>query len=150
MLAVIRIRGNVRVRKEIKDTLQMLRLKRKHTCVVIPETPQYLGMVKKVKDYVTWGEISKEMLVELLRKRGRIIGNKRITEEFLKEIGMGLEELAEKLMKGEIKLKDIGIKPYFRLAPPSKGFKGSIKAHYPKGALGYRGEKINELLERMI
>ena len=36
-----------------------------------------------------------------------------------------------------------------RLSPPSKGYK-SAKAHYPKGSLGYMGEKVNGLLERMI
>jgi large subunit ribosomal protein L30 len=39
----------------------------------------------------------------------------------------------------------------FRLHPPSKGFKGKIKRGYGSGGeLGYRGEKINELLRRML
>ena len=42
------------------------------------------------------------------------------------------------------------IKPVFRLTPPSKGFKKSIKQQYPNGEIGYRGEKINELILRMI
>lgn len=150
MLAVIRIRGRVGVRRDIRDTLKMLNLEKKHRCVVIPETPQYLGMVKKVKDYVTWGKISEEIFIELLKKRGRTLKNEKITEDFLKRRKIkNIEELAKKLMGGE-KPKNLGIKPYFRLSPPSKGFKGSIKQHYPKGALGNRGEKINELLERMI
>jgi len=54
------------------------------------------------------------------------------------------------LIGGKIKLKDLEkIEPVFRLTPPSKGFK-SIKEHYPKGDLGYRGKEINELLKRMI
>ncbi|MBI5332475.1 MAG: uL30 family ribosomal protein [Candidatus Aenigmarchaeota archaeon] len=36
-----------------------------------------------------------------------------------------------------------------KLCPPLKGFR-AIKIHYPKGDLGYRGDKINELLQRMI
>jgi large subunit ribosomal protein L30 len=35
------------------------------------------------------------------------------------------------------------------LKPPAKGFK-AIKSHWPKGDLGYRGDKINELIKRMI
>jgi large subunit ribosomal protein L30 len=36
------------------------------------------------------------------------------------------------------------------LTPPSKGFRKSIKQHYPDGELGYRGKEINVLLKRMI
>lgn len=36
-----------------------------------------------------------------------------------------------------------------RLRPPIKGFK-STKTRWPKGDLGYRGDKINELIKRMI
>ena len=151
MLAVIRIRGRVKVRKEIEDTMKILKLNRKHHCVFLPKNSVTSGMLQKIKDYVTWGEISKDMLKKLIQKRGRLSGNKRISEDFLKESGIGgFDELAEKIINSEIKLKDLGIKTYFRLAPPSKGFKGSIKQHYPRGALGNRGEKINELLKRMI
>jgi large subunit ribosomal protein L30 len=38
----------------------------------------------------------------------------------------------------------------FRLQPPRGGFRGGIKHHYPDGALGYRGEKINDLIKAMI
>ena len=150
MLAVIRIRGSVGVRKEIKDTFKMLNLEKKHRCTVIPETPQYMGMVKKVKDYSTWGPISEEILIKLLEKRGRTIHNEKITNEFLEKRKLkSIKDLAKKVMEGK-KLKELGLKPYFRLSPPSKGFRGSIKQHYPKGVLGNRGEKINELLKRMI
>ena len=47
-------------------------------------------------------------------------------------------------------LKDSEIKPVFRLIPAKGGFKFSIKDNYPRGEIGYRGDKINELLERMI
>ena len=151
MLAVIRIRGRIKVRKEIEDTLDILKLSRKHRCILVHEDPVTLGMIQKVKDYVTWGNISKDMIKELIQKRGRIAGDKKVSEDFLKEKGIdGFDDLVEKLTSGKIKLKDVGIKPYFRLTPPSKGFKGSIKQHYPKGVLGNRGEKINGLLKRMI
>ncbi|MFH0973461.1 MAG: uL30 family ribosomal protein [Candidatus Micrarchaeota archaeon] len=38
----------------------------------------------------------------------------------------------------------------YRLQPPRGGFKGGIRQHYPKGALGFRGEKINDLIKAMI
>ena len=38
----------------------------------------------------------------------------------------------------------------YRLQPPRGGFKGGIRQHYPAGALGYRGEKMNDLIKAMI
>jgi len=152
VFAIVRLRGSVKTSKYINDTLEMLRLKKVNHCVIVPQTPQYEGMIKKVRDYVTYGEIDKKTLVELLRKRGRIEKNQLLTEDALKEITgfENFEKFADALMKNSVKLKDFKkIKPFFRLNPPRKGFK-SIRLPYPRGDLGYRGEKINILLERMM
>ncbi|ACS34483.1 50S ribosomal protein L30 [Thermococcus gammatolerans] len=152
-LALIRLRSGIRARGEVRDTLAMLRLHRINHLVIVDDTPSYRGMIQKVKDYITWGEIDKETLVKLLRKRGRLVGNKPITDEYVKEkLGMTIEEFAEKVINGEMKLRDLpNIKPVFRLHPPRGGLKGSKKRSFKEGgALGYRGEKINELIERML
>lgn len=152
-LAVVRVRGTVNVRGDIKYTLKLLRLEKPNHATLIPATPQYLGMLQKAKDYITWGEVSKETIIKLLQKRGEIIGGKKLTEEYLKKKGFnGFEDVAEKLYKAELKLKELdGVKPVFRLHPPSKGFKKTLKRAFSEGGeLGYRGEKINELLVRMI
>jgi large subunit ribosomal protein L30 len=61
-----------------------------------------------------------------------------------------VESLAKAVAEKNVALKDVrGIKPVFRLTPPAQGFK-STKLAYPEGDLGYRGDKINELIERMI
>ena len=87
----------------------------------------------------------------MIEKRGRLDGNKRIDDEFLKNNKIkNFKVLSENIIKDKTNLKSLGIKPYFRLSPPSKGFKYSIKRHYPRGALGDRKEKINELLKKMI
>ena len=162
LYAIIRIRGRVGVPPDIRYTLSLLRLHRKLHCVLYPSTlPGIWGMLHKVKDWVTWGEINRETLVELLRRRGRAPGDKPLTEEYLREkLGVSsVEELADKLLKGEImlhKLKDKKtgswiIKPVFRLHPPRGGFRGSIKKPYGAGGeLGYRGEAINDLIKRML
>jgi large subunit ribosomal protein L30 len=141
MFVVIRIRGLVGLRDDIVDTLAMLRLHRKMHCVISPENPGMLGMLRKVKDYITWGEINDDVLKLLVEKRGRKPGNKRLTDVEAKKV-------FDALKKTCIMPEDVV--PLFRLTPPSKGFKHSIKQHYPKGEVGYRGEKINELLVRMI
>ncbi len=147
MFAAVKIRGTVTARKEIIDTLKMLRLHRKHHCVLLPENDTVRGMLQKAKDYITWGEISDDVMKKLILKRGRKPGNKRLTEEEAEKVFSELKKCTSGVSKLLISL---GVKPVFRLTPPSGGFKKSIKQHYPRGELGYRGEKINELLVRMI
>ncbi|MEM5853279.1 MAG: 50S ribosomal protein L30 [Candidatus Aenigmatarchaeota archaeon] len=152
MFAVVRIRGEAGLRKDVKDTLRMLRLKNPNNCVLVPETDSFKGMLEKCKDVCTWGEIDKDCLVKLLKKRLRCEGDKRVDERLLEEITNfnSFEDFADALLSGKIQLKDFKkLKPVFRLTPPSKGFK-SVKKSWPEGDLGYRGKNINELLERMI
>ena len=43
------------------------------------------------------------------------------------------------------------VQPVFKLRPPSKGFKGKTKKGFSAGGeAGYLGEKINELIKRMV
>lgn len=152
-LAVVRVRGTVDVRGEVEDTLHMLNLKRPFNATLIPNTPQYLGMLRKTKDRVTWGPVSKDIISLMLKKRGRIIGKKRITDSYVKEV-LGfdsIDKLASSLHECKVTLNKLKMKPVFTLHPPSKGFKRSIKRSYAAGGeLGDRGEGINELLKRMI
>jgi len=141
MLAVVRLRGTVKAKQDAVDTLKLLRLNRKMHCVILPVNDSYKGMLQKARDYITWGEISDDVLLKLLAKRGRKIGDIRLSE---KEVAAIAAEL-----KSKGKLPE-GIKPVFRLNPPSRGFDKSIKDHFPDGELGSRGEKINELLLRMM
>ena len=151
-LIVIRVGGTVNVRKEINDTLKMLRLHKPHHAVIVKNTPSIIGMIRKVKDYVAYGEIDGETLVKLLNKRGRLSGNRRLTEEYLKQNTQfgSIEELAKALMNFEVELKDLNeVKPVFRLRPPSKGYNGIKKPKTLGGTLGYWPD-INELVKRMI
>lgn len=142
LFAVVMVRGVVGTNRKLKDTLRMLRLDRINHCVIVPKNQNYDGMLHKARNFITWGEIDRETLEKLVSKRGRFAGDKRVTDlNYAKE-------LAQLMLSGK-KVKDIGIKPVFRLSPPSKGYK-STKVLYPRGSLGYRGEKINELIKRMI
>ena len=142
MLAVIRLRGTVKARNKEEDTLKLLRLHHKMHCVLLNETKDLLGMIQKAKDYITWGKISDENLNLLIAKRGRKSGNVRLTNEEAEKIFADL--------KNNKKISELGVKPVFRLSPPSGGFKFSIKHPFPRGELGNRKEKINDLLMRMI
>ena len=139
-LAAVRIRGLTQINTQVADTLQSLRLYKNNFCCVIPDTPVYLGMLKKAKDYITWGEVSDETFRQLVEKRG---------EKFTGR---------ETDSKGKIQYKDFmiidnkKIKRYFRLNAPKKGFgrKGIKQSFQRGGALGYRGDTINELIKRMV
>ncbi|MCX8158557.1 MAG: 50S ribosomal protein L30 [Candidatus Diapherotrites archaeon] len=152
MFAVIRMRGEVKVAPDIKTTLSMLRLHKVNHAVLVSNNKATKGMLEKIKDYVTYGEIDDKVLAKLIIKRGRLPGNKRITEEYLKSKGINnIEELISAL-KGGKKIQDFGIKPVFRLSPPSKGLrKKGIKRSFREGGnLGYCGQYINKLLLKMI
>ena len=138
-LAIILVRGLVNIPRPVKDTLMMLRLKRKNHCVIVNNNPINIGMLKKVKDYVTWGKISDEVFKEMVEKRG---------EEF---------KGREKDCKGKYNYRVLEIagkkyKPYFRLNPPRKGFgrKGIKNPFKMGGGLGNREDKINDLITRML
>lgn len=155
MLAVVRIKGSVGIRNVFKDTMKMLNLKTINNCVVVPDNTNYRGMINKLRDHVTFGEITFDSFIAMLKKRGRlkdksIEGSKRLNERAAKELGYeNIEQIAKDLFEGKRKFKDVNINQTFRLTPPSGGFK-STKQHYPKGDLGYRGEAINELIKKMI
>jgi large subunit ribosomal protein L30 len=151
--AVIRVRGSVNVKSDIKDTLKMLRLNRVNHCVLLPKTESYSGMLQKVKDYVTWGEIMPQTLAKMIIHRGQLIGDKKISDKYIKANTKykSIISFAKAISQGEIKYHELkDIKPVIRLHPPRKGYKGVKRNYKLGGALGYRGEDINKLIERMI
>ena len=151
-LAVIRVRGTSDVSREIEETLEMLGLNRNCHAALIDDRPSYLGMLRKARNYLTWGEISKQGIMLLLEKRARLIGNKKLTVEYAQETGYNsLGSLAEAIYEMRVDFDSLpDIKPVFRLHPPKKGFKGKVKRSYVAGGVtGYRGEAINELIKRM-
>jgi large subunit ribosomal protein L30 len=138
---------------QARETLQMLHLTRNNYAVLIDDRPSYLGMLKAARDYLTYGEASKELVTMMIREKGRIVGDKKLTDEYAQKAGFtSLRDLAEAAHSCRIEYWKLPrIRPVFRLHPPSKGFKGKIKRGYGSGGeLGYRGEKINELLKRML
>ena len=76
LIAIIRIHGQVKVKKEIAGTLYRLKLRRKYACVVVKPTKDILGMIKKVKYYVAYGEIDKETYDKLVKARGKKVDGK--------------------------------------------------------------------------
>ncbi len=151
MIAVVRIRGTVNVRKDFAETLKRLNLRKPNHCVVLPDAEPYISMINKVRPYVAYGVINLETLKELLKKKGEIEGVGKLNEDNVKLLGFNsIEELAEALYKGRVSFKDIPrLKKAFRLNPPSKGYR-SIKKPYPEGSFGDWGSNIVSLIKRML
>ncbi len=70
-IAVIRVKGQIGIKSDIKEALHRMRLRRKYACVVIESTPINLGMLKKVRNFVSYGEINDETYKSLVEKRGK-------------------------------------------------------------------------------
>lgn len=138
MIAVIRIHGQVKLKKELVETLNRMRIRRKLACTIVDENDKIMmGMLKKVRQYVAYGEIDDKMLKELVLKRGKMEKEKPVQEKDVDNIVQGIK-------KGDWK-----IKKFFRLHPPIRGFKKSTKQSTPKGILG-KHEDITKLLRRML
>jgi len=140
MIAVIRIHGQVKLKKPIVETLNRLRIRKKYSCVVLKPTKEKLGMIKKLKDFVAFGEIDKKTFEELIEKRAQKIDK-------TKEINA--KKIIEELEKGK-NYEELNLKPFFRLHPPRKGIDSKKHFGVQKGVLGNNKEKINDLIVRML
>ncbi len=150
---VIRVRGTINVNTKISDTLKMLRLNRINHCIFMPNRKSYAGMLQKVKDYVTWGDAKPETLAKMMIRRGRLEGDKKLSDKYIKAHTdySSVMAFAKALLKEEVEYKDIkDIKPIIRLHPPRKGYEGLKRTYKEGGALGYRGKDIDALIERML
>jgi large subunit ribosomal protein L30 len=153
VFAVIRVRGIVNVTSDIRKTLELLRLRKINHCVILEDNKVNKGMLQVVKDYATWGEVDKDTLMNLIKSRGLLVGDKKITDEYVKSATSynNLEKLSQAIIDSKIKYREIPeIKPLFRLNPPKKGYEGIKRSFKNGGALGYRGKEINNLIKRML
>ena len=123
--------------------LVRLRLGKKFTLSIIDENkPEIKGMLVRVKDFVAFGKIDEKTLIELLKHRGKKIGNVKAKISEAEAI-----KVAKEIMNGK-SLEEFGIKPWIGLHPARGGIE--TKLHYPRGVLGDHKEKINELIKRML
>jgi large subunit ribosomal protein L30 len=152
---VVRARSNVKVEHSIRETMDMLNLTRVNHAVIIPENAQYKGMLQKAKDYITWGDADAELVDKMISGRGRLIGDKPVSDADVKEGTdySSIKEFSSAIAAGNATVKDMAeLKRVFRLHPPRgpKGWGGLKRTYVIGGALGARGEDISALVERMI
>nr|ABZ09619.1 putative ribosomal protein L30p/L7e [uncultured marine crenarchaeote HF4000_APKG8G2] len=149
---VIRIKGQADVPYWANTTLRLLKLEKKYRAIILPVKENTDGMLKKIQQFVSWQEVDLSTTKELLDKKGRRSGYKKITPEDISKAGFKtINELAASLSEGKISMTKIKpLKPWFALSPPRQGFKRSTKRLYgQKGILGHNKE-LTALVKRMM
>ena len=149
---VVRICGQADVPYWATTTMSLLKLEKRYRATIIPEKENTLGMLRKIQHYVSWQEIDVETTKELLDKKARKSGYKKVTNEDITAVGFkSVDELASALTEGKTSLSKLKpLKPWFALDPPRHGFKRSTKRLYgQKGVLEYNKE-LSVIVKRMM
>jgi large subunit ribosomal protein L30 len=149
---VVRMRGQINVPHWAKATLALLKLEKKFRATIIPSKENTVGMLDRVKHYVSWQEANLDITKELLSKKGRKAGYKKITNEDLTKLGFKtIDELAASVSDGKISMNKIKpIKPWFALSPPRHGFKRSTRKTYGEGGVLGQNQELIDLVRSMI
>ena len=158
LLLAVRIRGTRGDNPSTQLTLKSLGLEAKFNARLVPSNPDMLGMLRRAKDIVTWGELDQDTLTLILAKRAEKSGpgTHKLDQDFTKlQFRLGsINDLAAGIMAGNVELDRLskaGVKTTIRLHPPKGGFKKSTRRPYnSNGELGYRGRDINRLARRMV
>ena len=149
---VVRIKGQADCPYWATTTMTLLKLDKKYRATILPIKDNTLGMLRKVQHYVSWVELDADLAKELIEKKARKSGYKKVTTEDLKELGFASsEELGKALSEGKATLSKLKpLKPWFALAPPRHGFKRSTKKLYgQKGVLG-ANKDLGTIVRNMI
>jgi len=71
MKAAVLIRGTIGAQEKVKDTLKMLNLTKKNTCIVLDDDNHaQQGMLTKCVDFVTYGDLDDDTYKNLQKERG--------------------------------------------------------------------------------
>lgn len=149
---VVRMRGTVNVPHWAKTTLNLLHLERKFRATIIPARENTKGMLDKIKHYVSWQEVDSAIIKELLEKKARKEGYKKITSEDIVKLGFkSSEDLAKSLTEGTASLSKLKpLKPWFALSPPRHGFKRNTKKMYGEGGILGNHKELLAQVRNMI
>jgi large subunit ribosomal protein L30 len=150
---VVRIRGTVNVPFWALTTLKNLYLNKKFSATLVPENSDYLGMLRKINQWVAWSKADSEIVKTLIEKRGKKKTPKLDTqkESERKDEYKGIDELVNVIVNDKIKFSDQNsIKPWFSLNPPKGGFKRKSKKQFSDGGILGNNKDLLEIVKRMV
>lgn len=152
-LLVVRMRGTVNVPYWALTTLGNLYLKKKFSATLVPETTNYLGMLRKINQWVAWSKADSDIIKILIEKRGK---KKNPTLESKdknksKSDYKRIDELVDVIVNDKIKFSDQNnIKPWFSLNPPQGGFKRNTKKQFSDGGILGNNKELIEIVKKMV
>jgi large subunit ribosomal protein L30 len=152
-LLVVRMRGTVNVPYWALTTLRNLYLNKKFSATLVPETTNYLGMLRKINQWVAWSKADSDIIKILIEKRGK---KKNPTleskdENKSKSDYKRIDELVDVIVNDKIKFSDQNnIKPWFSLNPPQGGFKRNTKKQFSDGGILGNNKELLEIVKRMV
>jgi large subunit ribosomal protein L30 len=153
-LLVVRLRGTINVPYWAKTTLKNLYLNKKFSATLVPETSNYLGMLRKINQWVAWSKADSEIVRTLIEKRGKKKNPKsdppqkgsKGTEEY-----KAIDELVDVIINDKIKFSNQNnIKPWFSLSPPKGGFKKNTKKQFSDGGILGNNKDLLEIVKKMV
>lgn len=150
---VVRMRGTVNVPFWALTTLKNLYLNKKFSATLVPENSDYLGMLRKINQWVAWSKADSEIVKTLIEKRGKKKTPKLDTqkESGRKDEYKGIDELVDVIVNDKIKFSDQNnIKPWFSLNPPKGGFKRKSKKQFSDGGILGNNKDLLEIVKRMV
>lgn len=152
LLLVVNIHGAINTPAPVRKALTELKVIRRFSASVVPDDPQSLGVLNLCKNHVAWSPLEADFLATLLKKRGMVSSTKALDLAALKKLGYKKhEDLAEKMVKGQLRLSAVeGLRPFLRLAPPRGGFKRSMRRQFTEGGMLGKNPKLEEIVGRMV
>ncbi len=150
---VVRMRGTVNVPFWALTTLKNLYLNKRFSATLVPETSDYMGMLRKISQWVAWSKADTEIVKTLIEKRGKKkspkLDSKKEGES--KDEYKGIDELVNVIVNDKIKFSDQNsIKPWFSLNPPKGGFKRKSKKQFSDGGILGNNKELLEIVKRMV
>mmetsp|Transcript_1182 Transcript_1182/g.3529 ORF Transcript_1182/g.3529 Transcript_1182/m.3529 type:complete len:239 (-) Transcript_1182:34-750(-) len=157
---VIRIRGINGMAPKVKKILQLLRLRQIHSGVFVKLNGATIKMLRLVEPYVAYGIPNLKSVRELVYKRGygkvnkqRVpLDNNAVVESVLGKYDiLCVEDLIHEIFTTGPHFKEAAnfLWPC-KLSSPTGGLKQKLLHYNEGGDAGYRGEKIHELVKKML
>ncbi|XP_041361431.1 60S ribosomal protein L7-like [Gigantopelta aegis] len=157
---VMRIRGINGVHPRPRKVLQLFRLRQINNGVFMKLNRATLQMLKIAEPYITWGIPNLKSVRELIYKRGYgKVHHQRIplTDNAIIEKQLGhcniicMEDLIHEIFTVGPHFKEAAnFLWYFKLNTPNGGWRRKYNHFNDGGDCGFRDDKINTLLKRMI
>ncbi len=165
---VVRMKGTVNVPRWANLTLDNLHLTKKFRATIIPENEQSLGMLRKIKELVSWTSVDNDFIKEFIEKKGRISSSRLVTTTNAENVernnnnndsiitenksqNVDLSKIASTISQNELYLSKIsGIKPWFALNPPKGGFRKKSKRSYSQNGILGENKELISLVKRMM